>query len=397
MPSGSSTAVNGLPGRLASVYSMSPLSILMWSISTRAMLSDGGCLSSLSLAISAAQLSLPPRRISTVARGRSSWMSRMRQAQRNSPVVSTLTYSRSKPASGAPLFSASLRPTTVASRVSGLNSTRSALSRLASLSSPIHGSSFCASGLTRKKPNTRYAPNRPAAIRNGRLKTNLAIRPNMRLPLFRALYPRTKGQGAKLFAPCGSIRLVHRLADHPEYLAERLRRLAARRLVARIADQLPQMRGVGVGELVEKQRQRLVVGDELLAPFLGLVQLGVLRRGDAIERVELRLDRRRVDRAHQLADVLPLAPQRAVLGDLAAGRHRLAQLVRQFDALELRVGQLDELRAEVLQRLDLALLLALAGAVVDVVGVEFQFGIGVNQAHGGSFGCCYYRHCSFCL
>src|SRR4030042_1535359 len=69
----------------------------------------------------------------------------------------------------------------------------------------------------------------------------------------------------------GSIRFLHRLADHPEYLAKGFRRLVARRLVARIADDLPQMRDVGVGVFIEKKRQCLVVGDELVAPFSGLV------------------------------------------------------------------------------------------------------------------------------
>ena len=54
---------------------------------------------------------------------------------------------------------------------------------------------------------------------------------------------------------------LHDFPNHPENLPERLGRLAARRLVAGIADELPQMRGVGVREIIQEQGQRLVVGD----------------------------------------------------------------------------------------------------------------------------------------
>jgi len=100
------------------------------------------------------------------------------------------------------------------------------------------------------------------------------------------------------------------------------------------------------------------------------MQLEVCLCRHPIEDVELRLNRRRIDMPHDLADVLLLPPQRAILGDLATGRDSCPQVVRQLHTLELRIRKLNEFFAQRLQRFYIAFLLAFAGAIVDIIGVK---------------------------
>ena len=92
---------------------------------------------------------------------------------------------------------------------------------------------------------------------------------------------------------------------------------------------------VGLGKLAREARHRLGIGKQVLAPFLREVvqsRVGSRRR---LERAQTLGDRRRVDVAHDLADVLHLAAPRLVPGDALAREHRVAQRLRQVEAREL--------------------------------------------------------------
>src|SRR5581483_9978892 len=82
----------------------------------------------------------------------------------------------------------------------------------------------------------------------------------------------------------------------------------------------------------------------------------------ALERFEARADRRRIDLAHEPADVLQLAAARLVAGaalrESLCLQHGLAQLLVELEAADPRLRQLDERGA---QRLALVHLLLAAG------------------------------------
>src|SRR2546425_911524 len=83
-------------------------------------------------------------------------------------------------------------------------------------------------------------------------------------------------------------------------------------------------------------------------------------RGIAGERVELRAQRRRIDVAHQAADVLQLPPLALVALDALRFQHCLAQLVGDLHRAELRLGKLHQRDAERLQLVHLFLALSFA-------------------------------------
>src|SRR5947208_3287880 len=106
--------------------------------------------------------------------------------------------------------------------------------------------------------------------------------------------------------------------------------------------------------------ERLVVGEELFPHgFQAPVARRLLRRVPG-ERVELRADRRRIDVAHQAADVLQLPPLALVALGAFRFEHRLAQLVGDLHRGELRLGKLYQRDTERLQLVHLFLALSFA-------------------------------------
>ncbi len=110
--------------------------------------------------------------------------------------------------------------------------------------------------------------------------------------------------------------------------------------------------------------ERAIVADQALAQRL---EPPVARGGFgrlAGKRVELRADRRRIDVAHQAADVLHLAPLAFVAANAFRLAHRVGELFGQLELIEVRLGELDERCAERLQRVHLFLAPCLADRLV---------------------------------
>jgi len=110
--------------------------------------------------------------------------------------------------------------------------------------------------------------------------------------------------------------------------------------------------------------ERAIVADQALAQRL---EAAVARGGFgrlAGERVELRADRRRIDVAHQPADVLQLTALAFVAADALRVAYRGGQHFGQLELVEVRVGELDERCAERLQRVHLFLAPCLADRLV---------------------------------
>ena len=76
-----------------------------------------------------------------------------------------------------------------------------------------------------------------------------------------------------------------------------------------------------------------------------------------------RPDRSRVDIAHELANVLPLARAGGAALDAAGRAHRLLEGLRQLERGELRLAQLHQLLAQILRGVRGALARALARAL----------------------------------
>ena len=70
----------------------------------------------------------------------------------------------------------------------------------------------------------------------------------------------------------------------------------------------------------------------------------------ADDRVEPGAQRRRIDVAHQAADILHLPPLRFVAPDALRLEHGLAQRVVHWHLRDLRLGKFHQFRAERLQR-----------------------------------------------
>src|SRR5882672_2825209 len=155
--------------------------------------------------------------------------------------------------------------------------------------------------------------------------------------------------------------LDHDLAQGPEELAVGAGRRARRALLARLARERAQVPCIDRRMRAEQLVDLRLVLDQQVAPALDAVLLrGVLGRYP-VPNLELLADWRRIDRAHELADVLHLAPLRLVLGRALRELDRVAQTLGQADLLELVGIQLDQARAERLQLVHLALALGLAG------------------------------------
>ncbi len=83
-------------------------------------------------------------------------------------------------------------------------------------------------------------------------------------------------------------------------------------------------------------------------------------RGAAFDLAEAAADRVRIDVAHQATDVLHLPAPGLVAGDALRLEHGLQQIVRERHRFQLRLGELDQRRAERLQLVHLALPAGLA-------------------------------------
>ncbi len=103
---------------------------------------------------------------------------------------------------------------------------------------------------------------------------------------------------------------------------------------------------------------------QAVAPLLDAAEAQCFDTLSLASCIERGADRLGVDLAHQLADVLFLAIQPAVRGDLARKQHGVAQGLGQRQRIEFAVRQIDERFAERLQVVAAALAFALAGAFV---------------------------------
>src|SRR4051812_28106227 len=123
--------------------------------------------------------------------------------------------------------------------------------------------------------------------------------------------------------------------QQPEKLAECARRLAFFLLASRVADESTQRLQVGLRMLRYVSGEGSVIGEQLLAQGLeAAMPRGVLRRV-ADEDVELLADRRRIDIAHQAADILHLPAPRFVALDALCGQHCVAQPIGDLQIMDL--------------------------------------------------------------
>jgi PmbA protein len=131
--------------------------------------------------------------------------------------------------------------------------------------------------------------------------------------------------------------------------------------VPRSRDLVSQARPIELGEL---RGQRLEPGLALvhqpLAPELDPPEALRFARARLLPCSERGFDRREIEIAHQLADVLPLPCEACATGDRARERDRIAQPFRQPDGFELGIGQPDQCLAEILCSVSCALARALA-------------------------------------
>ncbi|MPN53131.1 hypothetical protein SDC9_200795 [bioreactor metagenome] len=139
---------------------------------------------------------------------------------------------------------------------------------------------------------------------------------------------------------------------------------------------------VGAGPLVGDLGQRRFLFQQARAEAFQTVQARRFRRRFAAQQRQAGADRFLVHAAHQFADVLHLAAAGAVGGDLLAIADRGQQGFRQIDALQLADRQLDQLGAEVAQRVHRLLLLGLRGAN-EVFGVGIVLHGSIRNGNGG--------------
>src|SRR5213080_4273677 len=142
----------------------------------------------------------------------------------------------------------------------------------------------------------------------------------------------------------------------------------ARRVLARVAHQRAQALQVGARVQSGKTSGRRIVGEQLGAPALCLVQReGVARTAElALEhRGARKLD---VRRSHELADELHLASARFVALDAPAGPDRLDERFAEAERREVVVGQLEQRFAERLQVVRLLLAPRLARPLAQAAG-----------------------------
>src|SRR5215470_266711 len=146
-------------------------------------------------------------------------------------------------------------------------------------------------------------------------------------------------------------------AERPEELAIGARWRAGVALRARLARERAQVTHVYPGMRAEELVDRGFVLEQPVAPALDPVLLRGVLCGHAVPDLELLADRRRVDRAHQPADILHLAAARLMLGRPLRELDRLAQVVGQSDRGELLRVEPDQAYAELLELVHFALAL----------------------------------------
>ncbi|CAM2158178.1 hypothetical protein PT2222_40177 [Paraburkholderia tropica] len=161
-----------------------------------------------------------------------------------------------------------------------------------------------------------------------------------------------------------------RVLDPLEQLAEVLGRLGLLLLAADVADQRAAFLRVGGRMLADEFGQRGVVGEQFFAGALDPVQA---RRGSLVHAAVLveggaqRGDFVLAQAAHHAAHVLKLAALAFVVGDAARLVDGIREIFRHRHALERVFRQLDERRAQFLQRGHFTLELRFTGAIVAVV------------------------------
>ncbi len=155
------------------------------------------------------------------------------------------------------------------------------------------------------------------------------------------------------------------------------------RILAGLADQRAQLLDVGVRVLGHPGAERVVVGDQPVAPLLGQVQASVSvaeplccsssawRAASTSFGVEL---------AHELADELHLAALAFEVGDAFGLGHRVHQLVGQAQRFGQVGAQVQQLFAQVLQFVAFALEIGAAG-----IGRAFEFALEL-QVQFAAFG-----------
>ena len=135
-------------------------------------------------------------------------------------------------------------------------------------------------------------------------------------------------------------------------LARCLAGLAGLQVLAGLAHERAQLLRVGGRVRFDPAAQRVVVGDEAVAPLLGLVQQGgVLRRaaGLLVQGDARGVERGGVELAHQLADVLDLPAPSLEVRDAPGLGQGVDQAVGQFQPREQVAAQGHERLAQRLQ------------------------------------------------
>src|SRR5215831_9581392 len=168
---------------------------------------------------------------------------------------------------------------------------------------------------------------------------------------------------------CGHARLYRRrrrggVADHAEQLPELAWLPAGEPLLPRLPYERAQPLQIGARMRAGKLRERRVVVEEPLAPALGVVVRGRRFPGLAVPDLEARADRRRVDLAHQPADVLQLTALPLAAADALRLGHRGGERLGELDQRELVRVERHEPLAERLEGKHLLLALRLAWCVV---------------------------------
>ena len=138
------------------------------------------------------------------------------------------------------------------------------------------------------------------------------------------------------------------------------RRFAGRAIALDARDQRAQALRIAARVCGREERERARVGEQLLAPAPGVTLQRHLRALGAAPLLDPRADRRRIDLAHQPADVLQLAAPAFEIADALRFEHRFEQDFGQPHLRELRGVQLDELRPGLLERVHFAFAPSLA-------------------------------------
>src|SRR5690242_6375000 len=131
------------------------------------------------------------------------------------------------------------------------------------------------------------------------------------------------------------LRIRDDIAQRPEQLAIRSRRPARFALLTGVSHERTQALRVDARVDSDQRADRAVVLEQSLAPALDPVNARSLFVRNAVPDLELLADRPGVDRAHEPADVLQLAPSRLVLGNALRPINRIAQVLGQRHRVEL--------------------------------------------------------------